>query len=256
MWWSYEDAQERKEDVQRLMDRRRSRGEVFELLEVKASSKKLCSTFWGQAWCRHLEAFQVYEGRLQRGRSYLRQKTVYNLKIKPGVVEAIVAGATLYETRVHIRPLAEHRWADIAREGSGQVHSMLDLLAGRLGDGLMQLLVDVDRGLFPSPGEMRFDCSCPDHADLCKHVAAVLYGTGVLLDERPELLFTLRGVDQAELLSVASSVTAAGLSSVDEALSGSDLSRIFGIELGEMNLPSPSSDEKSNDPSPRSSGNT
>jgi uncharacterized Zn finger protein len=109
---------------------------------------------------------------------------------------------------------------------------MLDLLAGKLGDGLMRLLTDPQDGLFPKPKEIRFDCSCPDHADMCKHVSAVLYGVGVLLDTRPELLFTLRRVDQAELLSNASSAAITNLSSNTGDLAGADLSAIFGIDLG------------------------
>jgi uncharacterized Zn finger protein len=95
----------------------------------------------------------------------------------------------------------------------------------------MRLLTDPQDGLFPKPKEIRFDCSCPDHADMCKHVSAVLYGVGVLLDTRPELLFTLRGVDQAELLSNASSAAITDLSANAGDLAGADLSAIFGIDL-------------------------
>jgi uncharacterized Zn finger protein len=115
--------------------------------------------------------------------------------------------------------------------GAGQVGSMLDLLAGKLGDGLMSILTDPKDGLFPKPKEIRFDCSCPDHADMCKHVSAVLYGVGVMLDTKPELLFTLRGVDQAELLSNASSAAITSLSADSGDLADADLSAIFGIDL-------------------------
>ena len=108
---------------------------------------------------------------------------------------------------------------------------MLDLLAGKLGDGLMHILTDPKDGLFPKPKEVRFDCSCPDHADMCKHVSAVLYGVGVMLDTKPELIFTLRGVDQAELLSNASSAAITDISADSGDLAGADLSAIFGIDL-------------------------
>lgn len=114
---------------------------------------------------------------------------------------------------------------------------MLDLLAGKLGDGLMRLLTDPERGLFPKPKEIRFDCTCTDDADLCKHASAVLYGVGVMLDTQPELLFTLRGVDQVELLANASSTTITDLSAGEGDLAGTDLSALFGIELGDLEMP-------------------
>jgi len=231
MWWSYEDVREQKERLQREIAKRKKRGEKFEALAAPAGQKKLCATFWGQAWCKNLESYQQYESRLPRGRSYLRQGNVYNLEIEAGQLSAVVAGSELYDTSVHIQPLPKKKWQQIVKAGAGQVGSMLDLLAGKLGDGLMRLLTDPQDGLFPKPKEIRFDCSCPDHADMCKHVSAVLYGVGVLLDTRPELLFTLRGVDQAELLSNASSVAITDLSANAGDLAGADLSAIFGIDL-------------------------
>lgn len=236
MWWSYEDVQEQKERLQREIAKRKKRGETFEPLTAPPGQKKLCTTFWGQAWCRNLESYQDYESRLPRGRSYLRQGNVYNLEIEAGKLSAVVAGSELYDTSVHIQKLPGKQWRKIVEQGSGQVGSMLDLLAGKLGDGLMRLLTDPQDGLFPKPKEIRFDCSCPDHADMCKHVSAVLYGVGVLLDTKPELLFTLRGVDQAELLSNASSAAITDLSASGGDLAGADLSAIFGIDLA-MDVP-------------------
>jgi len=238
MWWSYEDVKEQKQRLQREIAKRKKRGEAFEPLAAPAGQKKLCTTFWGQAWCRNLESYQQYESRLPRGRNYLRQGNVYNLVIEPGTLSAVVAGSELYDTSIHIQPLPKKQWRQIVDAGAGQVGSMLDLLAGKLGDGLMRLLTDPKDGLFPKPKEIRFDCSCPDHADMCKHVSAVLYGVGVLLDTKPELLFTLRGVDQAELLSKASSAAITHLSTNAGDLAGADLSAIFGIDLGaEINVP-------------------
>lgn len=236
MSWDYYDVHERKEKLEREIAKRQKKGERFEVLAAPAGQKKLCTTFWGQAWCRNLESYQQYESRLPRGRSYLRQGKVYNLEIEPGNLTACVAGSELYETKVFIQPLPSNRWKEIVAEGSGQVGSMLDLLAGNLGDGLMHLLTAPDRGLFPKPKEIRFDCSCPDYADMCKHVSAVLYGVGVLLDTKPELLFTLRGVDQAELLSSARETTIVDLGS-DSELADADLSALFGIDLGTEQSP-------------------
>lgn len=232
MWWSYQDVAEQKAKVQREIAKRKKRGQKFEVLAAPAGKQKLSTTFWGQAWCRNLESYQDYETRLPRGRSYLRQGNVYNLEIEPGKLSAVVAGSELYDTSVIIQTLPKKQWKQIVESSAGQVGSMLDLLAGKLGDGLMQVLTDPSDGLFPKPKEIRFDCSCPDHADMCKHVSAVLYGVGVLLDTKPELLFTLRGVDQAELLSNASSAAITDLSAGAGDLEGVDLSAIFGIDLG------------------------
>lgn len=232
MWWDYQDVKEQKKRLEREIAKRTKRGEKFEVLAAPAGQKKLCTTFWGQAWCKNLESYQVYESRLPRGRSYLRQGKVYNLDITQGTLSAVVAGSELYDTKIHIKPLPSKQWKEIVKSGAGEVGSMLDLLSGHLGDGLMRLLTDPDRGLFPEPKEIRFDCSCPDYADMCKHVSAVLYGVGVLLDTKPELLFTLRGVDQAELLSDASTAAITDLSTDSGDLGGTDLSALFGIDLG------------------------
>lgn len=231
MGWSQEAAREQKEHLQRQIDRRLQRGETLEVLTAPSGSKKLCTTFWGQAWCRNLEAYQVYDARLPRGRSCLRQGRVFNLEISAGRISALVAGADLHEASVHIQALSPERWQEITHAATSRAPSMLDLLAGRLGDDLMQLLTNPEHGLFPSPKEIRFDCSCPDYADLCEHTAAVLYGTGLKLDTDPALLFTLRQVDPAALLASAGSAVVSALPDTGGDLSGSDLSALFGIDL-------------------------
>jgi uncharacterized Zn finger protein len=232
-WYRYDDADERKERLRRDLAKRARSGERLEPLALPGGRGKLCTTFWGQAWCRHLEAYADYEYRLPRGRSYLRQGNVFNLEIEPGQLAARVAGQSLYETRIHIAPLAAKRWRAIVGQCSGRVGSLLDLLAGRLGEETLRVLVDPAGGLFPGPREIRFNCNCPDWADLCKHCAAVLYGFGVLLDERPELLFKLRGVDGAELLGEAGREAAATLAADagPGELADADLSALFGIDL-------------------------
>src|SRR5664279_3493275 len=94
-------------------------------------------------------------------------------------------------------------------------------------------------GLFPSPAEIQLSCSCPDWADMCKHVAAALYGIGARLDRQPELLFRLRGVDELELL--ASAGKAAPLSkqapATGKRLGGEDLSAMFGLDMAQSATP-------------------
>jgi len=143
-------------------------------------------------------------------------------------VTSTVAGSEIYEVRVTIKPLKEDDWNQIKEQCSGQVASMLDLLAGKLGDGVLKILCNPESGLFPKPKEIRFSCTCPDHADMCKHVAATLYGVGVKLDTQPDLFFVLRSVDPIELLS---SSTVEISASPDPSLAEEDLSALFGIEI-------------------------
>ena len=235
-WHYYDDGREQKSELRSKIERRKKRGEKFEALTVPQGSRKLASTFWGRAWCDHLESHSDYEYRLPRGRSYLRQGNVYNLSIGPGAISASVAGSSLYEVSVTIQPLAKAAWKTIKKDCAGGVASLLDLLAGKLGDGVLRAVTDVQRGLFPKPREIRLSCTCPDHADLCKHVAAVLYGVGVKLDSDPHLFFVLRSVDPSELLSTAARETLDQAQGADGGLSGEDLGALFGIELDAAGL--------------------
>ena len=106
--------------------------------------------------------------------------------------------------------------------------SVLELLQGRLSDHVLRVVTDPDRGLFPKPGEITLTCDCPDWAVMCKHAAAVLYGVGSRLDERPELLFRLRDVDAEDL--VVGDMALPDASAGDDVLAG-DLADIFGIDL-------------------------
>ena len=114
---------------------------------------------------------------------------------------------------------------------------MLELLQGKLSKQVMGVVTDRQHGLFPKPGEIRFDCSCPDWAAMCKHVASVLYGVGSRLDDRPESLFLLRGVDTAEL--IATGMALPGDAATDDALADDALAGIFGIDLDTGDAPPP-----------------
>jgi hypothetical protein len=232
-WDAYDEARERRETLKAELERRRKKGEVFEPLVAPRGTGHLVRNFWGKAWCRHLESYQDYESRLPRGRSYLRQGHVYNLVIDPGSVSAQVAGSSLYDVQVTVRALAEPDWNDLQAACAGQVGSLLDLLAGKLGDGVLRVVSDPDRGLFPKPGEIRFSCNCPDWADLCKHAAAVLYGVAVKFDTDPALFFRLRGVDPMEIISKGAQTALVSPPAGGPGLEDADLGALFGIELAD-----------------------
>ena len=202
-----------------------------ELTPAVVKGTKLATTFWGQAWNRNLERYQHYENRLPRGRSYVRNGMVIHLQIEKGLIKALVSGTYLYEVHIYIQPLRVTRWKSLKSECAGQISSLVSLLQGKIPPAIMELVTDPHDGLFPEPRDIRFSCSCPDDADLCKHSSAALYGVGARLDEHPELLFLLRGADHTELISDASEAIATEASSNGDAHSLGDLSDIFGIEL-------------------------
>ena len=163
---------------------------------------KLAKSWWAQAWNQNLEAYADYANRIGRGRSYVRAGNVLDLSIAPGIVHALVQGsrAKPYEVAVQISPLSKQKWAQIVERCSRSIGSLEELAEGRFPKDLMELFTNKGDGLFPSPDEIDFSCSCPDWAYMCKHVAAVLYGIGARFDNDPTLFFLLRDIDFGELL--------------------------------------------------------
>lgn len=209
----------------------RKKGQILEPVTIEG--RTIARSFWGKAWCRNLEVYGDFSNRLPRGRSYLANGLVLDLKVAPGLVTALVQGSDLYEIEITVDRLAEAKWRAIRSECAGKVDSLVELLDGRLSQAVMSVVTRPGAGLFPSPAEIRMRCSCPDSARLCKHLAAALYGIGTRLDHRPELLFLLRQADHLELVTAAVDAPIAGPASRDEALAGADLSSIFGIDLEE-----------------------
>ena len=239
-WRDDSELEDRGEKVAREIERRRQRGEAFEPLQASSKGSKIAASFWGQAWQHHLEGYADYQSRLPRGRSYLRQGKVYDLSIAPGEVTAVVAGEYLYDVIIKIAPLDADHWRDIKERCAGQVGTLLDLLSGKLGDGVLKVITDRDTGLFPSPGEIKLVCTCPDSASLCKHLAAVLYGVGLRFDADPALFFQLRAVNPSELVSLAADVMGqASPAGSSQVIAEGDVAALFGIEWGDEGPASP-----------------
>ena len=206
------------------------------LSPVEIEGRNIATTFWGKSWCKHLESFSDYSNRLPRGRTYVRNGSVIDLQIEPAKITAQVMGSELYRQTVTISPIAGGRWKSIKDACSGRIDSLVELLQGRLSDSVMTVITDRDGGLFPLPAEIKMNCSCPDWAGLCKHLAAVLYGVGARLDSQPELLFTLRRADHTELITEAvSSQTISTTGAAD--LDAGSLSDVFGIDLDMAGAP-------------------
>lgn len=195
-----------------------------------SEGRVLATTFWGKAWCTNLERYGDYETRLPRGRSYVREGAVVDLWIQAGRIDARVAGTELYEVQVKILPVAPGVWKEIRRAASGKIDSVVEMLAGKLPDDVMRRVTEPE-GLFPSPREISFLCSCPDAARMCKHIAAVLYGIGMRFDVKPELLFTLRGADPQELVAAESVDWLTLRPPSKRVLADAALAGVFGVDL-------------------------
>lgn len=202
---------------------------------IVIEGRTIAKTFWGKAWCTNLEMYSDYENRLPRGRSYVRNGSVMDLQVAPGEITGLVAGSSMYKVNISILKVATEKWNTVVNDCSGKIDSLIELLQGKFSKAVMEIITNPDKGLFPHPSEIKLNCSCPDWADMCKHVAAVLYGVGARLDNKPEELFLLRQVDHIELIAVAGTTSIAKTKAdhSDDILSDTDLSSLFGIEMGD-----------------------
>jgi uncharacterized Zn finger protein/DNA-binding transcriptional regulator YiaG len=228
-WGRYVPVAERRAKARREMDKLRKKGK--DIQPVTLDGRTIARSFWGKGWCEHLESFADYANRLPHGRTYVRNGSVCHLDIRSGRVEAIVSGSELYQVVIRITALKTATWIAIRDQCTGHIGSMLELLQGTLSDQVMAIVTHRQHGLFPQPGEMALDCSCPDGAVMCKHVAAVLYGVGSRLDSRPELLFLLRDVDAEELIAAEMALPDATAGATGDTLAADQLGAIFGIDL-------------------------
>lgn len=177
------------------------KGNILEPITVQG--RTITKNWWGKAWCENLEQYADYESRLDRGKRYVRTGAVIDLKIQKGKVTARVQGTrkTPYKVEIRISPLSEEKCQNIIQRCGKKLENVEKLMTGNFPEEMQELFQGKD-GLFPSPREISFSCSCPDWALMCKHVAAALYGVGVRLDEQPLLFFELRGIDVGRFIDV------------------------------------------------------
>lgn len=230
-WRPYVPVAERRRKALQKMESLRKKGRTIS--PVNIPGRTIAATFWGKAWCQNLESYSDFSNRLPRGRTYLRNGSVVDLQIEAGQITALVSGSEIYTVKVEILPVAQPRWKSICADCAGSIDSLVELLQGRLSKGVMERISRQQTGLFPSPKEIKLSCSCPDWAEMCKHVAAVLYGVGARLDQQPELLFRLRAVNEQELIASAGQSLPGAKQSPSRALAGEDLSRLFGLDMAD-----------------------
>lgn len=230
---SEESPRLRTADLARLAAERleKLRAEGEELRPVQGKSRKLASHFWGSAWMRRLALCESGGLCLAPGRSLLRHGCVLDLRVGPGRLEALVSAQELYRVHLRVFPLEGEPLEALRVACCGHIESCVSLLEGQMDAPLLERLCDPDTGLLPGPEDWRMQCSCPDWAEPCPHEAAAIYAAGILIDEDPSLLFTLRSIRPEDLLET--SALAGG--SPDSAARATDeleaLSATFGIKL-------------------------
>lgn len=236
-WAPYVPVAERRKKAEKAATKAKKAG--VNLSPIEPSRGAIAKTFWGKAWCNNLEQYSDYSNRLPRGRTYVRNGSVIDLKITAGEVRAQVMGSSLYTVGVTVTAVPDKQWQTIGAGCAGSIDSLVELLQGKLSKGVMEHICKPGTGLFPAPKEIKFKCSCPDWASMCKHVAAVLYGVGARLDQQPDLLFSLRRVDAKDLVArVGAGLPKAKKGpATGKVLEDSALADVFGIEMAEVATP-------------------
>lgn len=228
-WAPYVPVAERRRKAAAEMAKMSKKGHPVS--PVVITGRTIASTTWGKAWCDNMESYSDFSNRLPRGRTYVRNGSVVDLQIAKGRIEARVAGSSLYKVTITVKAVHTDHWQAMCEHAAGSIDSLVELLQGKFSKGVMDRLCRQGDGLFPTPKEIHFDCSCPDGAYMCKHVAAVLYGIGARLDHQPEHLFTLRQIDPKDLLAKAGSGLSTTADASERMLADTDLAGIFDLEL-------------------------
>ena len=171
---------------------------------IKARSRRgaFAKNWWAQRWIAALERF-VDSGRLSRGRSYARKGQVLSIEETKDGISARVQGSmrTPYKIKIQVSPLTDSEWNQVIDALSEQAIFTAQLLAGEMPQDIEQAFERAKVSLFPSTRrDLKTDCSCPDPANPCKHIAATHYILGERFDEDPFLIFRLRGRTQEEVI--------------------------------------------------------
>jgi uncharacterized Zn finger protein len=232
----YVSVAEKRMKAQKSVEKLRKKNP--DISPVVLTGTKLTRTWWGKSWNDNLERYADYANRIGRGRSYVRHGAVLDLKLTEGNIGALVQGSAAkpYQVNISIKPLSKDIWAVLTKECAGKIDSLQELLDGKFPKALRELFTTQGKGLFPAPKEITLNCSCPDSARMCKHVAAALYGVGTRLDDDPGLFFTLRKVNIQELISKTVSKKAQTLLDKSKVKSrrvieDTDIAEMFGIEM-------------------------
>ena len=238
----YVSVAEKKAKAAKKLKQLKKRNPGIKPVVIEGSAIAL--SWWGKSWNHNLERYADYSNRIGRGRSYVRHGAVLDLQIDSGKVEALVQGtrAKPYSVIVKIKAINEKIWQDIKTACGGNLDSLQELLEGKFPKALSNIFMEQGTGLFPSPKDIEFSCSCPDWAYMCKHVAATLYGIGARLDEDPGLFFKLRKARMKDLVTGAVEDKTRKLlekakKKTKRVIAESDMADVFGIDMEEPVVP-------------------
>ncbi len=242
--WGYPEyvtVAEKKAKAQKKLAQLKKNKKYQNIEPIVIEGRTISKSWWGKAWCKNLESYSDYENRIGRGRSYVKNGFVIDLKMSRGKIESLVqgSGSNPYKCTIQISQLDSKKWDNIKSLTESKFASLQILIDGKFPKELQEVFSMKGKGIFPSPKEIKFDCSCPDWAEMCKHISATLYAVGAKLDSNPELLFLLRGVNMEELIS--STISAHKSSILDKAtnvkstriidLGNAPLSKLFDIDF-------------------------
>ena len=235
-YYTYTSTGEVERSAQKALSDAKKKGLTYHPVVIQGN--KIARTWWGISWCENLERYADYANRLPRGRSYVRHNAVVDLQLGKGIAHAKVQGSSLYKVEIKFDALNPKLEKELGKACSEQIQNVEELIGGRFPETLKERFL-ARGGLFPSPKEIHFRCSCPDWAYMCKHVAAVMYGIGARLDDEPIGFFDLRGIHTDDF--VAKAVKNKVESMLDHAAHQSSriienvrLNELFGLDIGEF----------------------
>jgi uncharacterized Zn finger protein len=190
---------------------------------IKAKSERggIGETWWSKRWVGVLESFSLGT-RLTRGRSYARQGQVISIDVEPGIVKAQVQGSRPkpYSVKIKLMPLSNQDWDRVTDAMASQAIFAAKLLAGEMPTNIEEAFNAAHVSLFPTAvTDLDTDCSCPDWANPCKHIAAVYYLLAERFDEDPFLIFKLRGRTKEQIIEILREKRAETLAAESSSLS-------------------------------------
>jgi len=172
-------------------------------LKARTARGAIAQTWWSERFISVLEGIGL-GNRLARGRTYARKGQVMSLEVTTGLVTALVQGsrARPYRVRIGMAPFGKPDWALVEQVLADSAWYAARLLTGEMPHDIEDVFEGVGLSLFPTTARsLSLDCTCPDSAVPCKHVAATCYLLAEKFDDDPFAILAWRGRERDELLA-------------------------------------------------------